>query len=127
MNVPCAATTGEGESYELRNDQALPPVDDTLSEVINKHIQPVTEGLQSSEKLPNLVKQDVESITQVRLISIVHLPANYAAAVPVKINEIRGSALIDSDSLMDGCLQVDQSIVEVNKDDLATLLIMYQQ
>ena len=110
MNAPCAATTGEGESWELKNDQALPPVDDTLSEVTNvntllpcKHIQPVNEGLQSSEQLPNLVKQDVKSIVssvQVRLISTVRLPANHAAAVPVKINEIRGSALIESDSLM---------------------------
>ena len=82
--------------------------------------------MQSSEQLPNSVKQDVKSIVssaQVRLISAVRLPANHAAAVPVKINEIRGSALIESDSLMDGCLQVDQSIVEVNKDGLATLLI----
>ena len=31
--------------------------------------------------------------------------------------------MIESDSLMDGCLQVDQSIVEMNKDGLATLLI----
>ena len=126
MNAPCAATTGEGESCELKNDQALPPVDDTLGEVTNKHIQPVNKGLQSSEQLPNSVKQDVKSIAssaQVRLISAVRLPANHAAAVPVKINEIRGSALIESDSLMDGRLQVDQSIVEVNKDGLATLLI----
>ena len=48
----------------------------------------------------------------------------HAAAVPVKISGIRGSTLIESDSLMDGCLQVDQSIVEVNKDGLATLLII---
>ena len=83
--------------------------------------------MQSSEQLPNLVKQDVKSIVssaQVRLISAVHLPANHAATVPVKINEIRGSALIESDSLMDGCLQVDQSIVEANRDGLATLLII---
>ena len=83
--------------------------------------------MQSSEQLPNLVKQDGKSIissAQVRLISAVRLPANHAAAVPVKINEIRGSALIESDSLMDGCLQVDQSIVEVNRDGLATLLII---
>ena len=78
----------------------------------NKQIQSVNEGLQSSEKLPNLVKQDVKSIVlsaQVRLISAVRLPANHAAAVPVKINEVRGSALIESDmcSLMDGYLQVD--------------------
>ena len=73
-----------------------------------------------------MVKQDVKSIVssaQVRLISAVRLPANHAAAVPVKINEIRGSALIESDSLMHGYLQVDQSIVEVNKDGLAALLI----
>ena len=126
MNAPCAATTGEGESCELKNDLALPPVDGTLNEVTNKHIQPVNEGLQLSEQLPNLVKQDIKNIVlsaQVRLISAVRLPANHAAAVPVKINEIRGSALIESDSLMDDCLQVDQSIVEVNKDGLATLLI----
>ena len=127
MNALCAATTGEREGYELKNDQALPPVDDTLSEVTNKHIQPVNEGLQSSEQLPNLVKQDVKSIdssAQIRFISTVHLPTDHAAAVPVKINEIRGSALIELDSLMDGCLQVDQSIVDVNKDGLATLLII---
>ena len=83
--------------------------------------------MQSSEQLLNLVKQDGKSIissAQVRLISAVRLPANHAAAVPVKINEIRGSALIESDSLMDGCLQVDQCIVEVNRDGLATLLII---
>ena len=76
----------------------------------NKHIQPVNEGLQSSEQLSNLVKQDVKSIVlsaKVRLISAVCLPANHAAAVPVKINEIKGPVLIQSDSLMDGCLQVD--------------------
>ena len=97
MNAPCTTTTGEGESCELKNDRALPPVDDTLSEVTNKHIQPVNEGLQLSEQLPNLVKQDVKSIVlsaQVRLISAIRLPANHAATVPVKINEIRGSALI---------------------------------
>ena len=63
----------------------------------NKHIQPINEGLQSSEQLPNLVKQDVKSIVlsaQVRLISAIRLPANHAAAVPVKINEIKGSSLI---------------------------------
>ena len=104
MNAPCTATTGEGESCELKNDQALPPVDDTLGEVTNKHIQPVNEGLKLSEQLPNSVKQDVKSIflfAQVRLMSAVCLPANHAAAVPVKINEIRGSALIESDSLME--------------------------
>ena len=44
----------------------------------------------------------------------------------MKINEIiiRGSALIESGSLMDGCLQVDLSIVEVNKDGLATLILL---
>ena len=62
MNAPCATTTGEWGNCELKNDQALPHVDDTLSEGINTHIQPVNEGLQSSEKLPNLVKQDVKSI-----------------------------------------------------------------
>ena len=60
MNAPCAATSGEGESCELKNDQTLPPVNDTHSEVTNKHIQPGNEGLQLSEKLPNLVKQDVK-------------------------------------------------------------------
>ena len=73
------------------------------------------------------MKQDVKSIdssAQVRFISTVHLPTNHVTAVPVKINEIRGSALIELDSLMDGCLQVDQSIVDVNKDGLATLLII---
>ena len=35
MNAPCAATTGVGESCEFKNDQALPPVDDTLGEVTN--------------------------------------------------------------------------------------------
>ena len=52
------------------------------------------------------------------------MPANHAATVSVNIKEIRGSALIESDNLMDGCLQVDQSIVEVNKDGLAMLLII---
>ena len=41
MNAPCAATSEEGESCELKNDRTLPPVDNTLSEVTNKHIQPV--------------------------------------------------------------------------------------
>ena len=59
MNAPCTATTGEGKSCELKSDQVLPPVDNTLGEVTNKHIQPVNEGLQSSEQLPNSVKQDV--------------------------------------------------------------------
>ena len=62
MNAPCAATTGEGESCGLKNDQALLPVDDTLSEVTNKHIQPVNEGLQSSEQLPNFVKQELKAL-----------------------------------------------------------------
>ena len=113
INAPCAATTGEGESCELK---MIKHYHLTFSEVTNKHIQPVNEGLQSSEQLPNLVKQDVKSIllsTQVRLISAVCLPANHAAAVPVKINEIRGSALIKSDSLLDGCLLVDQSIIRM--------------
>ena len=69
MNVTCAA---EGESCELKNDQALPPVDDILSEVTNKHTQPVNEGLQPSENYQNLVKQDVKSITRVRLTSTVY-------------------------------------------------------
>ena len=42
----------------------------------------------------------------------------------MKINEIRGPALIESGSLMDGCLQVNQSLVKVNKDGLTTLLIV---
>ena len=38
IKAPCAATSGEGESCELKNDRALPPADDTLSEVTNKYI-----------------------------------------------------------------------------------------
>ena len=127
-NALCVATTGERESCEFTDDQVLPPVEDTLSDVKSTHKQPVNEGLQPSEQLPHLVKQDSEIIvssTQVRLISTVRLPANYAAAVPVKINEITAPALRESESLMDGCLQVNQSLVNVNnKDGLATLIMV---
>ena len=73
--------------------------------------------MQPSVQLPNLIKQDSKSIVsyvRARLISTICLPANYAAAVPVKIIEIRGAALIESESLVDGFLQVDRSLVDVN-------------
>ena len=37
---------------------------------------------------------------------------------------MRGSALIEPDSQLDDCLQVDNSLVEVNNDGLTTLLII---
>ena len=52
------------------------------------------------------------------------MPAYHAAAVPVKIEEMRGSALVEPDSQLDDCLQVDKSLVEVNNDGLTTLLII---
>ena len=112
----CVATTGEEESCEFTDDQVLPTVEDTLSDVKCTHKQPVNESLQPSEQPRNLVKQGSEttaSSARVRLISTLHLPANYAAAVPVKINEIRGPALIESGSLMDSCLQVNQSLIKM--------------
>ena len=42
----CVATNGERESCELTDDQALPPVEDTLSDVKSTHKQPVYESLQ---------------------------------------------------------------------------------
>ena len=80
---------------------------------VHTNSQLMNEGQQPSEQLPNLVKQDGESIVssaQVRLTSTV---CAYVAAMPVKINEMRGPALIESESLTDGCLQVDQSLVEM--------------
>ena len=60
--------------------------------------QPVKEELQPSEQPPKLVKQNAGNIvssTRIRLVSTIRLPANHAAAVPVKIHEISGTAMIE--------------------------------
>ena len=115
----------EGEKCKLTDDRTLPPVEDILS---NNNRQPVKD-LQSSEQPPKLVKQSGENIissARVRLVSTVRLPANHmhAAAVPVKIHEIRGTAMIEAENFMDDCVHIDQSLVEVNKDGLTTLIIV---
>ena len=44
--------------------------------------------------------------------------------MPVQVEELRVSALIEPECLLDDCLQVDELLVRVNKDSLATLLII---
>lgn len=60
---------------------------------------------------------------RVRLVSTVRLPACHSATVPVQVEEIRGPVLIEASGLVDDCLQVDESLVEVNENGSATLLI----
>ena len=113
----------EGEKCKLTDDRTLPPVEDILSD---NNRQPVKD-LQPGEQPPKLVKQSGENIissARVRLVSTVRLPANHAAAVPVKIHEIRGTAMIEAENFMDDCVHIDQSLVEVNKDGLTTLIIV---
>ena len=86
--------------------------------------QPVKEELQPSEQPPKLVKQNIVSSAGVKLVSTIHLPANHAAAVPVKIHEIRGASMIEADNFMDDCVHIDQSLVEISEDGSTTLIIV---
>ena len=86
---------------------------------------PIKEELQPSEQPPKLVKQNIVSSTGVRLVNTIRLPANHAAAVPVKIHEIRGTAaMIEADNFIDDCVHIDQSLVEVSEDGSPTLIIV---
>ena len=61
--------------------------------------------------------------SQVRIIKAVRLPANYSAAVPVQVTQIKGTGrvfygtiLLEPSKLLDQSLQVEESLLEVKKD-----------
>ena len=68
------------------------------------------------------IKSAVPS-ARVRLVSAVSLPACHLATVPVQVKDMRGPVLIEPEGLVDDCLQVDESLVEVDENGLTTLLI----
>ena len=77
--------------------------------------------------IPNLIvfitEPSKKSQYRPALVSAVRLPACHLATVPVQVKDMRGPVLIESEGLVDDCLQVDESLVEVDENGLTTLLI----
>ena len=89
----------------------------------SEDVPPLESNMQpSGEEQP--LPSSPGSSAQVRLICTVRLPAYHSAVVPVQVEEIRGSALIEPECSLNDCLQVDESLVRVNEDGLTTLLII---
>ena len=55
-------------------------------------------------------------MSQVRIIKAVRLPANYSAAVPVQVTQIKGTILLEPSKLLNQSLQVEESLLEVKED-----------
>jgi len=62
----------------------------------------------------------------VNLISVVSLPAYHSAAIPVEVEELGGSVLIETEGLLEDGLHIDDSMVKVNQSGQTTLLISNQ-
>jgi len=62
----------------------------------------------------------------VKLISVIRLPAHHSAAIPVKVEELGGSVLIETGLQLDDGLHIEDSVVEVDKDGQTTVLIFNQ-
>ena len=62
--------------------------------------------------------------TRVSLIKSVHLPANYSATVPVQVSQVKGTVLLEPTKSLDQALQIEESLVEVNKDGTTGIVIV---
>ena len=67
---------------------------------------------------------DTDITAQVKLINAVRLPANYSAAVPVQVAQIKGTILIEPSKSLDHSLQVEKSLLEVKEDGSAAMMIV---
>ena len=63
-------------------------------------------------------------MSQVRLIKAVRLPANYSAAVPVQVTQIKGTILLEPLKSLDQLLQVEESLLEVKEDGSTAVVIV---
>ena len=61
---------------------------------------------------------------QVRLIRAVRIPANCSAVVPVQVKGLKGLALLEPKGYLQSCLNADESLVEVQENGSATMLIV---
>ena len=52
------------------------------------------------------------------------MPANYSAAVPVRVAQIKGTILIEPSKSLDHSLQVEESLLEVKEDGSAAMMIV---
>ena len=108
VNAPCTKITEIGKI-----DEDIPSVEESLQISTEKQQSPILPAKDTKHTVP---------AARVRLVSTVRLPACYLATVPVQVEEIRGSVLIEPGGLLDDCLQVNESIVEVDENGLTTLL-----
>lgn len=127
--LDCGSTTNEGQpAHDIEKENC--PVISNDSSSNSENIPPMKESAQSSTKeqqLPTLARKHVGSTAspaQVRLVSTVRSPAYHSAIVPVQVEELRGSVLIEPECPLDDCLQVDESLVRVSEDGLTTILII---
>ena len=116
--LDCGSTTKEGQpAHDIEKENC--PVFSNDSSSNSENIPPMKESAQSSTKeqqLPTLARKPVGSTAspaQVRLVSTVRLPAYHSAIVPVQVEELRGSVLIEPECPLDDCLQVDESLVKM--------------
>ena len=80
----------------------------------------------NSDKDQQSLKEAVEgnntsSVAVVKLLSTVCLPACHSAVVPVQVNGIQGSVLIEQSE--PSGIQIERSLVETKKDGITTLCI----
>ena len=125
--LDCGSSINEGRPAHDIEKEICPVVN---NHSISKNIPPMKESVQSSteeQQLLTLARKHVGSTAlpaQVRLVSTVRLPAYHSVIVPVQVEELRGSVLIETECSLDDCLQVDESLVRVSEDGLTTLLII---
>ena len=78
--------------------------------------------LEPSTKEPNK-DVNVTHPAVVSLVKAIRLPAYHSADVPVKVTDVRGSALIEAGDSLDDCLQIEASLVTVDQEDVSALII----
>ena len=70
-----------------------------------------------------VVETNTSSVAVVKLLSAVCLPACHSAVVPVQVNGVTGSILIEQCEILSDCLCIDQSLVEAKEDGVTSLWI----
>ena len=65
----------------------------------------------------------VTKLAVVSSIKTICLPAYHSAVVPVKAEDVIGSVFVEVEKSDDDCLSIDNSLVAVDQDDNATILV----
>ena len=115
-----ASCTQVSDNNESTNQE--PPDKDSVTSTKNVLSAQSSGILEPSTKEPN---KDVNVIhpAVVSLVTAIRLPAYHSAIVPVKVRDVRESALVEVGNSLDDCLQIKASLVTVNQEGVSALII----